>query len=188
MSADRYSDAVIKSAQKPRSVRFKVVSMLVGGLVFVFVVPGILFFSSYALEKYVLAPNVPYVKTALSAALIIIGLSVWAWAILIQISSGKGTPMPIAPPQELVVSGPYRYCRNPIQLGAMLYYWGLGTHFGSMTVGFLMFCLTLLIGSFYNKVFEEKELLQRFGKDYEAYRAVTPFLIPKWKRHMGSEG
>jgi len=44
-----------------------------------------------------------------------------------------------------------------------------------------MLLLGLLIGSFFHKVFEEKELLKRFGKEYEQYRASTPFLIPKWK-------
>jgi protein-S-isoprenylcysteine O-methyltransferase Ste14 len=38
----------------------------------------------------------------------------------------------------------------------------------------------LIIGSFYHKAVEEKELLARFGKEYEDYKARTPFLVPKF--------
>jgi protein-S-isoprenylcysteine O-methyltransferase Ste14 len=42
--------------------------------------------------------------------------------------------------------------------------------------------LGLILFSFYNKLVEEKELLLRFGKQYEEYKRKTPFLIPKlWR-------
>lgn len=39
----------------------------------------------------------------------------------------------------------------------------------------------LAAGTFYHKTMEEKELAARFGKDYEAYKKSTPFLIPRFK-------
>jgi protein-S-isoprenylcysteine O-methyltransferase Ste14 len=33
--------------------------------------------------------------------------------------TGHGTPAPMAPPQRLVVVGPYRYVRNPMYLGSL---------------------------------------------------------------------
>jgi len=33
---------------------------------------------------------------------------------------GKGTPAPIDPPKELVVSGLYNYVRNPMYVGVFL--------------------------------------------------------------------
>jgi protein-S-isoprenylcysteine O-methyltransferase Ste14 len=100
----------------------------------------------------------------------------------IQIHIGKGTPVPLAPTQSLIITGPYKLCRNPIHFGTIIYYLGVGTLVGSLTVGIMNFLLGLILFSFYNKFVEEKELLLRFGKEYEAYKRNTPFLIPKlWR-------
>jgi protein-S-isoprenylcysteine O-methyltransferase Ste14 len=78
------------------------------------------------------------------------------------------------------VSGPYKFCRNPMILGAMLYYLGMGTYFGSLRIGIVMFLLSLIVGSCYIKLIEEKELQLKFGADYEEYKKNKPFLIPKF--------
>ncbi len=77
------------------------------------------------------------------------------------------------------MAGPYALCRNPLQLGVILYYLGLGTYVGSLKIGLTMFFLGLILGSSYHKFVEEKELQLRFGEEYEEYRKKTPFLIPK---------
>jgi protein-S-isoprenylcysteine O-methyltransferase Ste14 len=84
----------------------------------------------------------------------------------------------MAPTQKLVVTGPYKLCRNPIQFGAILYYLGVGTASRGLGCGLFMAVSAAIIGSLYHRFVEEKELEKRFGRDYVAYRARTPFLLP----------
>lgn len=41
-----------------------------------------------------------------------------------------------------------------------------------------MFIIPISLGILYHKKVEEKELLERFGREYEEYRRRTSFLIP----------
>ena len=91
---------------------------------------------------------------------------------------GLGTPAPIAPTQNLVVTGLYRYVRNPIYiavvaviLGQAILFgdWRLMTYGGLMWLAFHAFVLT----------YEEPVLAQRFGTKYEDFRANVPRWIPR---------
>ena len=91
---------------------------------------------------------------------------------------GLGTPAPIAPPQKLVVTGLYRYVRNPIYvavvaiiLGQAILFgdWRLMTYGGLMWLAFHAFVLT----------YEEPVLAQKFGTQYEDFRANVPRWIPR---------
>ena len=42
-----------------------------------------------------------------------------AWCIGTFVTKGQGTPAPFDPPREFVASGPYRYVRNPMYIGAL---------------------------------------------------------------------
>jgi protein-S-isoprenylcysteine O-methyltransferase Ste14 len=95
---------------------------------------------------------------------------------------GRGTPAPLAPAQKLVASGPCAACRNPVELGALFYYFGVATLFASAWHGIVSFVLVLLGASLYHKFIEEAELERRFGAAYIAYRAKTPFLPPRFRR------
>ncbi|MFH0984828.1 MAG: isoprenylcysteine carboxylmethyltransferase family protein [Candidatus Omnitrophota bacterium] len=100
------------------------------------------------------------------------------WAVFWQLSKGKGTPVPAVPTRELLASGPYRYCRNPMMLGFFLYLSGWAVIFnrtGSWAAAFVLIVLLVLE----IKLIEEKELEQRFGDAYRAYKKTTPFLLPK---------
>ena len=91
---------------------------------------------------------------------------------------GLGTPAPIAPTQNLVVTGLYRYVRNPMYvsvvaviLGQAILFgdWRLMTYGGIMWLTFHTFVLT----------YEEPVLAQRFGPQYEDFRANVPRWIPR---------
>jgi protein-S-isoprenylcysteine O-methyltransferase Ste14 len=91
---------------------------------------------------------------------------------------GLGTPAPIAPPQNLVVTGLYRYVRNPIYVAVVAVILGQAILFGDwrlMTYGGLMWL------AFHAVVlaFEEPVLAEKFGAQYEDFRANVPRWIPR---------
>jgi protein-S-isoprenylcysteine O-methyltransferase Ste14 len=79
--------------------------------------------------------------------------------------------------QKLVVEGPYAYTRNPMTLGAAAFYIGISVWYGSLTAFLLVI---LIFGSLLTFIYfhETRELSDRFGDEYLAYRKKTPFLIP----------
>ncbi|MCL1984947.1 MAG: isoprenylcysteine carboxylmethyltransferase family protein [Betaproteobacteria bacterium] len=110
------------------------------------------------------------------------GLFFLAWATYAQITAGQGTPNPIAPTQRLVCCGPYALTRNPIEFGALLYYFAFGTLAHSFVAGLVCLLLVLVFGSAYHKFVEEMELKRRFGLEYLAYKQRVPFLLPRLKQ------
>jgi protein-S-isoprenylcysteine O-methyltransferase Ste14 len=113
--------------------------------------------------------------------LAVLGFSIGFWSVDTQLTRGRGTPLPVMPTQELLTGGPFRYCRNPMTLGAILAYLGIAvaarTAAGTALV--LSLATTLLV---YLKRLEEEELAERFGEAYLAYKRETPFIIPRSPR------
>lgn len=167
------------STEGERSGRSKVVAVLLGLVLFLGIVPGLLYLASYGVEKYLLADRWRSVEIVIGWAAAVFGLGIVSWCLVTFLRVGKGTPNPMVPTRELMVTGPYKFCRNPIQLGAMIFYLGVGTCVRSLIIGGLMFGFSFVVGSLYHKLIEERELKRRFGERYEAYRAKTPFLIPR---------
>ena len=118
------------------------------------------------------------VEVLLGIAGVILGLFFYLWSVSAFWFVGKGAPVPFASPTKLVACGPFRYTRNPINSGAILLYFGLGSLFDGFATGLVMLATGALLGSIYHKFVEEKELVIRFGKEYEEYRKHTSFLIP----------
>jgi protein-S-isoprenylcysteine O-methyltransferase Ste14 len=110
------------------------------------------------------------------------GLALVIWSVHIQYTLGKGTPAPKVATQRLVTQGPYARTRNPMTLGALVMYLGIGVWMGSGVV----IALTLIVFSgllTYIYVHETQELTKRFGEAYQEYRKRTPFLLPRcWRR------
>ena len=59
--------------------------------------------------------------------------------------------MPFASPTRLVTSGPFKYTRNPIKLGAILFYFGIGTICDQLVTGIVMLAIAVLLGAIYHK-------------------------------------
>jgi protein-S-isoprenylcysteine O-methyltransferase Ste14 len=110
--------------------------------------------------------------------LIIIGLTIALWTVYVQIKRGLGTPIPMLPPEKLLVRGPYKYCRNPMALGAYIYYFGICFCLGSASA-FSIVIIFIIILTLYIKIEEEPDLEKRFGQAYMEYQRQTPFIIPK---------
>jgi len=111
---------------------------------------------------------------------LLLGLWLAIWSVRTFYSKGgDGTPGPWRPVSNLIVSGPYRYVRNPMLLGVFFILLFESIFFSSVPL-FVWFVLFLLGNIIYFKNFEEKELLKRFGTDYENYRNNVSMLLPKF--------
>jgi len=82
---------------------------------------------------------------------------------------GRGTPAPIAPTATLVVSGQYRYVRNPMYVAVVAAILGQALLFGSTRVlGYagLVWCAFHL----FVLAYEEPTLRGQFSQAYSAYQ------------------
>ncbi|MGW1050885.1 isoprenylcysteine carboxylmethyltransferase family protein [Streptomyces sp. CG4] len=97
---------------------------------------------------------------------------------------GLGTPAPVAPPARLVVSGPYRYVRNPIYVAVVAVLAGQGLLL-ARPVLFVYAAGAWAVIRAYVHWHEEPGLLRRFGAEYERYRRAVP---PWWPRRTPWRG
>ena len=94
--------------------------------------------------------------------------------------TGHGTPAPIDPPKELVVTGFYRYVRNPIYMGVVLIFLGHFLWFGYWAL--LIYTALAFIGVHsFIVLYEEPTLKRKFGAAYEDYLRRVPRWIPRFK-------
>lgn len=113
------------------------------------------------------------VTILVGAAVSIIGLLIRAWA------SGH-----IRKNQNLAVSGPYSYTRNPLYLGSLLLGVGFTIAAGVWWLGLVFIVLFLGIYLPVMRV-EAEDLTRLFGADYEEYKKAVPLLFPRlsaWKK------
>lgn len=94
------------------------------------------------------------------------------------ITKGKGTLAPWAPTQKLVVTGPYRYTRNPMISGVFFILLGEFLSVGSPKLFIWATCF-LVINTVYFIFSEEPGLEKRFGEQYVIYRKNVPMWIPR---------
>jgi len=91
---------------------------------------------------------------------------------------GLGTPAPIAPTQNLVVTGLYRYVRNPIYVALVAVILGQALLFGDWRL-FLYGALVFVAFHIFVLAYEEPTLRESYGAEYETYRANVPRWLPR---------
>jgi protein-S-isoprenylcysteine O-methyltransferase Ste14 len=111
------------------------------------------------------------------ALLSLVGAGLITWSVYVQYVIGKGTPAPMVATRRLVVEGPYAFSRNPMTLGALLFYLGISLGMGSLSaIVMVLLVFTGLLTYIY--FHETQELEGRFGATYLDYKRRTPFLFP----------
>jgi len=89
-----------------------------------------------------------------------------------------GTPVPVAAPPRLVVSGSYRYVRNPIYVGFVVIMAGEALLFGSP--GLLEYtAVAWCVGAAAVRFYEEPTLARKFGAEYQDYRRAVRAWVPR---------
>lgn len=95
---------------------------------------------------------------------------VWDFAV-----QGRCTLAPIDPPRRLVVSGMYRYTRNPMYNGVIAALLGEAGLFRSVRL--LEYALAVfVVFHLMTVLYEEPVLASRFGDSYATYRTS----VPRW--------
>jgi protein-S-isoprenylcysteine O-methyltransferase Ste14 len=99
---------------------------------------------------------------------------------------GLGTPAPIAPTQHLVITGLYRFVRNPMYLAVLGLIFGQMLLFGSAAL--LAYGIAIWIAFYVFVVsYEEPTLRRSFPEEYAAYFENVPRWLPRLTPWKGPE-
>jgi protein-S-isoprenylcysteine O-methyltransferase Ste14 len=114
------------------------------------------------------------------AALLTLGLAGLLDSFLRFALQGIGTPAPVFPTRHLVVTGLYRYVRNPMYVAVVSALLGPGLLLGNLKLlayGGLVF----LLFHVFVLVYEEPTMRASFGSEYESFCARVPRWIPRFR-------
>lgn len=91
---------------------------------------------------------------------------------------GIGTPAPVFPTKHLVVTGSYRFVRNPMYVSVLAILFGQALFFGNVGIVLWASCAWTAAALFVLG-YEEPTMRRSFGSEYETYRAHVPRWIPR---------
>ena len=120
-------------------------------------------------------------QIALAAAgvlLLVPGVILFGSSLRRFFTTGRGTLAPWDPPARLVVSGPYRYVRNPMIAGVMFVLFAIALLLRSWPHA-AWAGMFVLINAIYIPLLEEPDLAARFGDDYATYRRHVRRFVPR---------
>jgi len=154
---------------------------LLGSAIFLVIAPGTLaVYVPWTFTRWRMAPPLFGFSSLriLGGLMIAAGLPVLLDSFARFAIQGLGTPAPVAPPQRLVVTGLYRYVRNPMISGVVFIVFGealvLVSRPHALWALFVL-CLNLM----YIPILEEPMLDQRFGSAYQEYLKHVPRFFPR---------
>ena len=154
---------------------------ILGSAVFLVIAPGTLAgYVPWRICRWQFAPPLlgffPF--RVIGALLIALGLPVLLDSFARFAIQGLGTPAPLAPPKHLVVTGLYRYVRNPMYVAVTSLILGQGLLFGSVRV--LEYALVVGLGfHLFVLLYEEPALRGKFVEEYKEFCAHVPRWLPR---------
>jgi protein-S-isoprenylcysteine O-methyltransferase Ste14 len=125
--------------------------------------------------------HVPFPAAVVVAGVVIFALAsvLGLWSAFAMSTRGAGTPLPSAASTRLVVTGPYRFVRNPMAIAGIVQ----GAAVGLIAQSWLVVAYAIagsLIWNWLVRPVEEAELVAKFGEEYLAYRARVWCWIPRF--------
>ncbi|HKW25738.1 MAG TPA: isoprenylcysteine carboxylmethyltransferase family protein [Terriglobales bacterium] len=174
---------LVRRSGSPHRFAHLLAATVFGSTLELVLIPAILVYLGRELDHAFglsLAAHVPHLRW-LAVVPFLAGVPWLAWSIYWQHKKGEGTPLPLVPTRVLLCDGPYRFTRNPMALGAILWLvgWALLANSPSALFGGVGIFALLVLS--WDKWIEEKELLWKHGAAYEQYRRETPFLLPRFR-------
>ena len=116
---------------------------------------------------------------------IVAGVVIYFWCAHSFVFFGKGTPIFTVPTKKLLVTGLYRFVRNPMYIAGLLVLAGEVLLFQSRD---LLIYLLVMFGFFNVIIFavEEPYLSNKFGDTYKQYCKSVRRWIPRLKPYRGN--
>jgi len=154
-------------------------SLVVSILFTVFGGPGIvLVYVPYWITRFRIPAGEPAWQRLLAAALILIGFVPLFDSIQRFIFVGRGALMPGVPTEHLVITGLYRYVRNPMYVGVLTALAGEAMLFQSSGLAIEIVVGWLAIEIFV-RLYEEPTLTRRYGEEYLRYKRHVRRWLPR---------
>ena len=100
------AERISSVTSRQRSLIFKILSLIGGGMIFLMFFPFLLGAISKTIFGAIPEGAPLFVRYIIGIPCIAVGLGILIWAVKAFWSSGGGTPSPIAAPQLLVTTGP----------------------------------------------------------------------------------
>lgn len=125
-------------------------------------------------ETTMISNNIKIIGITLFIIFSIIGL----FSAYVMVKIGEGTPLPLDQTQKLVTKGPYKYVRNPMAIAGIGQGMSISVFFGSFHI-LIYSVLGAILWHLVVRPLEEKNMIERFGDEYEAYRKTVKCWIPK---------
>ena len=154
---------------------------LIGSLIFIAIAPGtVAGLIPYAITQWRLqSPFFEIPLTRVVGAIgVAAGVAIFLDSFLRFALQGRGTPSPVVPTEKLVVTGLYRYVRNPMYVAVLSIIVGQALLFGSVMLVAYAAVFGVLVVSFV-RGYEEPTLARRYGAEYDAYRSAVPGWWPR---------
>jgi protein-S-isoprenylcysteine O-methyltransferase Ste14 len=154
---------------------------ILGSIVFLFVAPGIVAgLVPWGLLQWQVGPPLLGFEPLrwLGGLLLLLGGVLLRETFSRFALQGLGTPAPIAPTKTLVVTGSYRFVRNPMYVAVVSLILGQGLLFGNVAV--LVYGLGVwLTVHLFVLAYEEPTLSRDYADQYDRYRANVRRWIPR---------
>ena len=122
------------------------------------------------------------VSILVGICLLVVGETIRLWGVSLAGSETRTTG-PVGG-STLVTSGPFAYVRNPLYVGNMLIYFGVGIMANTPILAiialiYFFFQYTMIVS------LEEEALVRLFGPEYVSYVEAVPRFVPTFKPYMG---
>lgn len=129
-------------------------------------------------QRWSLALAFPPAVVVGGVCLLALASALGIWAAAAMSTRGAGTPLPSATATRLVVTGPYRFVRNPMALAGIAQGAAVGLALSSWLVVAYAVCGSL-VWNYAVRPIEERDLEARFGDAFRAYRDAVRCWWPR---------
>lgn len=129
-------------------------------------------------HRWALSIQLPLSVNWIGFAVLLLASALGVWSAITMSVIGKGTPLPSAMANSLVIAGPYRFVRNPMAVAGIVQ----GVAVGLLLSSWLVVVYALIGSVLWNyavRPLEERDLEARFGEPFRQYCARVRCWVPR---------